>query len=162
MKHLNRYSDLEILNENWVANAIIKSSYDRDDEIREFFLELVDLGGEFKSVKNASHTLLDKNFTLKDRINYVTDPVYQGYLIRIRFEHLSNVIKSGDSDLEMEKTIDFFNELDDSFYKIKNFGYKFKLRKISFDVNNEDSIMVDVLIYHPEDIVPWEKIFTKE
>ncbi len=160
MKHLNRYSDLEQLNENWVANAVMKSSYDRDDEIREFFLELVDIGGEFKSVKNSSHTLIDKNFKLLDRINYITDPLYQSYLIRIRFEQLLNIIKAGDSDFEMEKTIDFFNELDDSFYKMKNFGYKFKLRKISFDLDSE--IMVDVIVYHPDDIVPWEKIFTKE
>lgn len=153
------------INENWVMNAVTKSSYDRDAEIREFFLELIDLGGEFKSVRNRTHTITDKNFVLKERIHYINEPLYQSYLIRIRFNTLADTIRQGGVDVEMEKTIDFFNELDDAFSHLKDFGYKFRLSSIEFKplaTTSSDAIMIDVVTYHPDDIVPWEKIFTKE
>ena len=164
MKHLNKY---EMINESldWVVNAASSLSYNRDAEIQEFFLELSDLGGQFKGVKNQTHSIVDKNFLLKDRINYVSEPLYQSYLVRIRFNDLANTISRGGIDVEMEKTIDFFNELDDAFNHLKDFGYKFILRAIEFKPRmtiSDDSIMIDVVVYHPEDIVPWEKIFTKE
>lgn len=159
MKYLKNYNNMELITESrWFELAIMRSEYTRDDELKEFFLELVDLGGKIVGIKGRTHTIVDDNFEIKDRINYTNKPLYKAYTLRLRFEDLSTSIKNGDTDKKMSSTIDFFNEFDDSLMTIKDFGYKFNLQKIDFNPHG-DGIMFDIVVYHPEDIIPWEHIF---
>jgi hypothetical protein len=161
MRHLKKYNNLESINESWFESAIIRSDYNRDDEIREFFLELTDLGGRVVGIRNATHTIVDDNFELKNRINYLEKPLYKAYTLGLRFEELSQSISNTNVDNEMSKTIDFFNELDDALMNIKDFGYKFKLKKFTFEPK-DNGISFNIVLYKPEDVIPWEHIFTKE
>jgi len=163
MKYLRDYNNEEMINEaRWFELAVMRSEYNRDDELREFFLELVDLGGRILGIRNATHTLVDENFEIKNRIDYNNKPLYKAYTLRLRFEDLSISIKNGNTDKQMDSTIEFFNEFDDALMSIKDFGYKFKIKKIIFEptmVNQRDGIMFDIVMYHPEDTIPWEHIF---
>jgi|SaaInlV_165m_DNA_3_1040750.scaffolds.fasta_scaffold25423_2 hypothetical protein len=168
MKYLKNYNNVEMINESgegdgWFELAIMRSEYNRDGELKEFFLELVDLGGKIIGIKNSTHTLVDENFEVRDRINYIDKPLYKGYTLRLRFDDLSSSIRDV-NDKQMSSTIEFFNEFSDSLIKIKDFGYKFKILNFSlessvFQGDGEHGIRFDIAMYHTEDIIPWEHIF---
>lgn len=156
MKYLKNI-DMELIKEaRWLEAAVIRADYTRDDEIREFFLEINDLGGRIVGIRNATHTIFDEDFEVKQRINYMEKNIYYGYTLGLRFEELSSTINQS-SDTRMNKTIDFFNEFADALMNIKDFGYKFKA--YSFEFHPGGSIQFNIRLYHPEDVVPWEHIF---
>jgi hypothetical protein len=159
MKYLKNYNMELITESRWFELSVMRSEYKRDDELKEFFLELLDIGGKIFGIKNSTHTLVDKDFEVKDRLSYMTEPIFNAYTLRMRFEDTSSAISTGDIDTQMSKTISFFSEFDDALIKIKDFGYKFKLKKIVFDPNGTGDIMFDIVMYHPEDTIPWEHIF---
>ena len=163
MKYLINYNNEEMINEaRWFELAVMRSEYNRDDELREFFLELVDLGGKIFGIRNATHTIVDENFEIKNRIDYTNKPLYKAYTLRLRFEELSTIM-SRDLNNQMSGTINFFGEFSESLTKFQDFGYNFKIKKMVFDPNDRDSsnggIMFDIVMYHNEDIIPWEHIF---
>lgn len=160
MKYLNKYNntDMELIKESrWLESAVLRAEYKRDDEIREFFLTLNDLGGRIVGIRNSTHTIFDEDFEVKNRISYMNNPIYYGYTLGLRFEDLSVVIDRGNSELKMNKTIDFFNEFTDALMSIKDFGYKFKIYSFEFPTNGV--IKFNIKLYHPDDVVPWEHIF---
>jgi hypothetical protein len=150
---------MDIVNESrWLDIAVMRGEYKRDEDIRDFFLSLNDLGGRIVGIRNLTHTIFDEEFELKDRISYVSKPIYYGYTLGLRFEELSLIMNRGNSDTKMEKTIEFFNEIYQSLSVIKGFGYKFNIYNFKFDILSH-LVKFDIKIYHPDDIVAWEHIF---
>lgn len=157
MKYLKNI-DMELIKEaRWLEAAVMRASYTRDDEIREFFLELTDLGGRIVGIVNATHTIFDEDFEVKQRINYVDKSIYYGYTLGLRFEDLTTTMNRENSDIKMNKTIDFFNEFTDALMDIKDFNYKFKV--YNFEFHPGGVIKFNIRLYHVDDIVPWKHIF---
>jgi len=157
MKYLKNI-DMELIKEaRWLEAAVMRANYTRDEEIREFFLELCDMGGRIVGIVNATHTIFDEDFEVKQRINYVNKPIYYGYTLGLRFEDLSASMSRSNASENMDKIIQFFNEFTDMLMNVKDFGYKFKAYNIEF--KPAGSIQFNIRLYHPEDVVPWEHIF---
>lgn len=165
MKYLDKYNRLITESEsNWLSIAISNLKYNRDNEIVEFFQELLDLGGKLVGIKGLTHTILDSEFELKSRINYTNKPLYQVYTFRLKFDELSTSIYRSKIDDKMNKVTSFFTEFSESLNHINGFGFKFKLRNFKFDpslfnMNDDKVITFDIQLYHTDDIVPWEYIF---
>lgn len=63
MKFLKKYKNMEMIKESkWIESAVMRANYTRDDEIREFFLGLNDMGGYVVGIRNGTHTIFDENF----------------------------------------------------------------------------------------------------
>jgi hypothetical protein len=158
MKYLRKYDiDMELIKEaRWLEAAVMRADYKRDDEIREFFLELLDFGGRIVGIRNATHTIFDGDFEVKQRINYMDKEIYYGYTLGLRFDDMATVLQRSNTDDKMSKIIDYFNDFTDALMNIKDFGYKFKFYNFHF---SDSEVKFNIRLYHPEDVVPWEHIF---
>ncbi len=163
MKHLKSRNEL-ILESSWIDVALSNLDYNRDEEIIEFFQELLDLGGKIIGIKGLTHTILDGEFELKKRIEYSTKPLYQVYTFRLRFDELCTSIYRSDIDKKMGLISNFFVEFSESISHLVGYGFIFKLKGFKFDPslfnsNDDKPVTFDIQMYHKEDIVPWEYIF---
>ena len=149
----------------WSIDLTQRLSYDRYHEIKEFFLELTDVGGAFIVATHdglPSNTgIVDKDFRLSSkRIDYTDEPLYKVYLVKIRFNELSSKMEnSKDVDEDIKRTIDFFTEIPEALNRLNDFGYKFIIHDAQFTKSR--GIIFDIMIYHVDDVIPFEKIFTK-
>ena len=144
MKYLKKYSQINEM-EKWVERAMKSLKYEREEDIRMYLVELLDMGWVETKTR---YDMGDENFVLKSRIHYMKNPVYLQY----NFEFSNTKV------LTMDRSIELLEVITTAVERLKDDGYIFKI--LNFAIGKEQSSHFKLSIFHKDDVVPWENIFT--
>lgn len=145
MRYLESYRIFEAA-PNWRDDLMNKLDWERVDEIYDLLIEFEDIGWTLPKRKLDIATsyifdgvkidLCDSEFNSPGKkLDLIEREFYQSYRVRA-----VNPSRNANYD------IDFFKEVVELLSKIKGFGYEYKILNISKD-------NIDILTYHPEDVV---------
>lgn len=138
---------MEINEEKWVERTIKSLQYNREDDIRMYLIELIDMNWVERKV---IYTIGDQDFNIKKRINYMSMPLYQQYI----FNFINSKV------LTMDRSIELMETVTSALERLKDDGYMFRVLDFIFGTNQAGNKQFRLMIYHKDDIIDWEKIFT--
>ena len=144
MKYLEKYKIFEA--GDWRRRTVQKLEYTREQEIRMYLVELLDMNWIEHMVV---HDIIDGDFQLKNRINYLRNPIYQCYM----FDFTNKKI------LSMNKTIELMESITSALERLREDGFMFKIFNFTIGSDQSGRKRFTIVIYHRDDIVPWEDIF---
>jgi len=152
MKHLNRFN---IINEGWQSTLkrelIAGKSYNREDDLRHYFLDLMDdIGWKELPIRNR---VCDEDFWISDvRIYHLVKSLYPRYTFT--FE------RSNPKRASMDVIIETMEDITEIVERLRSDGYIINIDMLT--VGNSINERFEISIYHPEDVIDWEKIFIKK
>lgn len=147
MKHLNRFNKI---NEGWQISLKKELSYDREDDLRHYFLDLMDdIGWKELPVR---HRMCDEDFWISDHKIYHNDkPLYPRYTFT--FE------RANPKRASMNVIIETMEDITEITERLRTDGYIINIDTLT--VGNSINERLEISIYHPSDVIEWEKIFIK-
>lgn len=148
MKYIKSYNSI---NESWNNNLIHKLSFDYDNDLRMYFVDLLDIGFD----ETINHLICDEKFELKNRKYYMDDPLYMTYNIRYSYN----------KKISSDKLIDIMQCITTALEVLKEEGYSFCISELSIyqtEDNYRQRDILDIYIYNNKDIIPWEYIFSND
>jgi len=144
MRHLKGYSYFHI-NENWTLDAREGLTYDRTEDIRSYFLELLDLNFEEEPV---DFSICDDSFTLGNRVEYVNKDLYQSYKFRWTTRRIHN----------MDTITEIMDTISEAIQRLRDSGYSFRIMDLTLGKNHRVKVF-EVIFYHSDDKIGFERIF---
>jgi hypothetical protein len=144
MIHLKKYY-LFSINENWVEDAKFDLSYNREDDIRSYFLELLDLNFEEEPVELS---ICDDEFKIGNRMDYVNKNLFQSYEFRWTTRRIHN----------MDTITEIMDTISESVQRLRDTGYHFRIMDLTLGKNHRVKTL-EVILYHTDDKINWERIF---
>jgi hypothetical protein len=152
MKYLNNFNPI---NEAWRPTLIKSLTFERDEDIKSYFIELFDEGWELDDAA-TEHIIGDKNFRIdKDsRMSYVDEPLYKQYEISLT---CTNNLKYKKNKFFAFDTLEIITT---GIERFKDDGYNLIILDMTIGVQNPTETLT-ITFYHKDDIIPWEKIFIK-
>lgn len=144
MKYLKGLSEFNMIKEGWQTSLKKELLYDREDDIRLFFINLFDLGWIELPVK---HRICGSNFDVDDnRIFYDNNSLYPRYTF---------ILESNKSETSMNNVIELVGDIDEILERIRLEGYVFNVEQMVITPKGR----IEISIYHEDDVIPCEMIF---
>lgn len=145
MKHLKVY---DVINEGWQTTLKRELTFDREEDIRHYFLDLVDdINWKELPVRNR---ICDDTFWISDnRIEYSNRPLYPRYTFT--FE------KRNTTRASMDTIIETVEDITEIVERLRSDGYFINIDILT--VGNSINERFELSLYHPDDAIDWEKIF---
>ncbi len=140
MKYLKRFK----INEGWQNSLKGELSYDKEEEIRGYFIELFDIGWTELPIR---HRICDDDFNLTDgRLTYNDKSLYPRYTFTFESNQIS---------IKMNDILEIMNDITEILERLKYDGYVFIVEEMSVSPRQRLSIS----LYNTEDAITWELIF---
>lgn len=147
MKYLKRFT----INEGWQTSLKKELSYDREDDIRHHFLDLMDNIGW--NELPSRHRICDDNFWISDnRVDYTENKLYPRYTLTFERHNVKRA--------SMDVIIETMEDITDIVERLRSEGYQLNIDVLN--VGNSINERFEISVYHPEDVIDWEKIFIKK
>lgn len=148
MKYLNRFNKI---NEGWQNSLKKELSYDREDELRHYFLDLMDNIGWTELP--MLHRLCDEDFWISDhKIYHLVKSLYPRYTFT--FE------RSNPKRASMNVIIETMEDITSIIERLRSDGYIINIDTLT--VGNSINERLEISIYNPSDVIDWDMIFIKK
>lgn len=149
MKYLNRFN---LINEGWQLSLRKELDYKRENDIREYFEELLDIGLTEDTFRQR---MCDSTFFIEDkRLTYNSKSLYPRYTFKLKSES-----RKFDSD----GIIELMQDITEFLERLRGNGYKVHIDELNIiDSKTKDKrmkVIFEFSVYHPDDEIPWEMIF---